>query len=330
MRCIALAQKARTDGWRPIFTLASGSESIEPRLHQEGFLTERVTGVPGGAEDAGQTIDLAHKHRAAHLVVDGYRFGSDFQKSIKDAGFRLLAVDDYGHADHYWADLVLNQNVYAEEEPYRNREAYTRLLLGCRFALLRREFLADARPSPRLTVRAERILVTLGGADPDNATHKVVQALAGVKSRPVQAVVVVGASNPNWATLEQAARSASVPVRLERSVTNMPELMAWAQVAVSAGGSTCWELAYMGLPNLTLVLAENQKPIAEALHERGVAENLGWHNDVTTERIAEALETLLGDGRQREMMSQAGRKLVDGKGAERVATEFLRPQGALG
>ncbi len=49
----------------------------------------------------------------------------------------VLAVDDYGHAGHYTADLVLNQNLHAREELYQDREAHTRLLLGNRFALLR-------------------------------------------------------------------------------------------------------------------------------------------------------------------------------------------------
>ncbi len=53
----------------------------------------------------------------------------------------MLFIDEQlGHAAHYSADLVLNQNAFADEGLYPRRDASTRLLLGPRFALLRHEF----------------------------------------------------------------------------------------------------------------------------------------------------------------------------------------------
>ncbi|HEX3049196.1 MAG TPA: GNAT family N-acetyltransferase, partial [Aggregatilineaceae bacterium] len=96
------------------------------------------------------------------------------------------------------------------------------------------------------------------------------------------------------------------------------ELMAWADVAVTASGSTCWELLYMGLPSAVIVLAENQEPIARDLSERGAVINLGWQHDLSDEQIGAALRDLIEDEARRKRMSETGRALVDGRGAERV------------
>ena len=98
----------------------------------------------------------------------------------------------------------------------------------------------------------------------------------------------------------------------------MPDLMAWADIAVSGGGSTSWENAFMGLPALMLVLAENQRPIAERLDAIRVGINLGDHSVLTAEVIASRLHSLSCDRLAREVMSKNGRQLIDGEGADRV------------
>jgi spore coat polysaccharide biosynthesis predicted glycosyltransferase SpsG len=98
----------------------------------------------------------------------------------------------------------------------------------------------------------------------------------------------------------------------------MPSLMAWADIAVTGGGSTSWESAFMGLPSLVLVLADNQSAIASGLHEAGVALNLGSHKNVGSKEIVTKLKALMGNQRWRKQMSLLGKRLVDGQGSKRV------------
>ncbi|MEP6664777.1 MAG: GNAT family N-acetyltransferase, partial [Verrucomicrobiota bacterium] len=95
-------------------------------------------------------------------------------------------------------------------------------------------------------------------------------------------------------------------------------LMAKADLAIAAGGSTAWELAYMGLPALVLILAENQRANAERLGEAGIAENLGLASTAMPEVLAEQIKKLASDPDRRVAMSQNGRALVDGFGNMRV------------
>ena len=331
MRCLALAQAWQDQGRQVIFILSNKSPALEARLLSEKMLVLHLSVEVGSDEDAHQTIDFTRQFAAQWLVVDGYHFGAAYQKAVKDFGTSLIFIDDYGHADHYCADLVLNQNISANQDLYINRETYTKLLLGTEYTLLRREFWQWRDWQRVINPIATNILVTLGGGDPDNVTLKVLQALATLPNssrsplnqETLDIKIVVGSNNPHFQQLDAFCQDLNLSIKLLQNVTNMPELMAWADLAIAAGGSTNWELAFMGLPSLVITIADNQKAIAAELDRQGVIINLGWHQEVTIEKISLVLRELIGDRPRREGMSQKGRDLVDGNGAMRVVSEMV-------
>ena len=67
-------------------------------------------------------------------------------------------------------------------------------------------------------------------------------------------------------------------------IPNMPSLMNWADLAITAGGSTSWELAFMGVPNLIINFAKNQVSNSEQLHDSGLAMNLGDYKRISDDR----------------------------------------------
>ncbi|MEQ9667160.1 UDP-2,4-diacetamido-2,4,6-trideoxy-beta-L-altropyranose hydrolase [Coleofasciculus sp. G2-EDA-02] len=318
MRCLAIAQAWQEVEEPVILVMATLTPALETRLKLESLEVIHLSIQPGSTDDARATVAVVKGLGINWVVVDGYHFGTEYQQILKKAGLSLLFLDDYGHAEHYWADIVLNQNVYADEFLYVNREPYTQLLLGTRYALLRQEFWQWQGWQRVISPVANKILVTLGGGDADNVTLKVIQALKMIETEILEVVVVVGGSNPHYEQLQLAIDLSRGSMRLEKNVTNMPELMAWADVGVVAGGSTSWELAFMGLPSIVLILADNQRPIAETLGEMGVAVNLGWHEDVSVTDIAQAMKRLLLSSGMRAEMARCGQELIDGEGTARV------------
>jgi UDP-2,4-diacetamido-2,4,6-trideoxy-beta-L-altropyranose hydrolase len=322
MRCLALAQACQDRGGRPIFAMAGGDPAIAARLAREGMALVSLASPPGSAADAAEVTQLALAAPTAWVVVDGYHFDAAYQRRLKDAGLRLLVIDDYAHAGQYHADIVVNQNLGAAAALYPRRRPGSRLLLGPAYVLLRREFL-KWRDWPReIPPKAGKVLVTLGGSDPDNATLKVLKALLQVKVEGLTAMVVVGGANPHRQELQSWVRKAAPLIRLETDVEDMPRRLAWAEAAVAAPGSTAWELAFMGVPSLLLVLAENQRAKAEHLQALGVAHYLGWQQEVDSEAMAGALTQLLLSAETRAQMSRRGRELVDGQGAWRVMRQL--------
>jgi UDP-2,4-diacetamido-2,4,6-trideoxy-beta-L-altropyranose hydrolase len=321
MRCMALGQAWQDAGGRAIFAMAEATPAVEERLRGEGFEVVRPAVPVGSAADAEETSRLALAQNASWVVVDGYEFGAEYQASLKNRGLKVLFIDDNGHARHYSADLVLNQNAHASEALYPSRDSSTRLLLGPRFAMLRREFKSWRSWERNTPAVARRVLVTMGGSDPENVTQLVADAI--LSEGGFQVTIIAGGSNPHLARLRELADSDSA-VRLVENTSSMPELIASADVAVAGAGTTSWEMCFLGLPALLLVLADNQQGVADKLCEQGIMVNLGRASNVAKSAIVAQLKSLADSPIRRREMSESGRALVDGRGAERVVAALKR------
>ena len=317
MRCLALVQAHRDEGGDATFLMAGVPAAFAARASAEGVTVDTLAAVPGSAADAVETAERACVVGARWVVVDGYHFGDDYQRALVDAGLQVLAFDDHGHAGHYWAQLVLNQNRGARAETYASRAPYTRLLLGVRHVLLRREFRAWEAAPRAVPARARTVLVTLGGSDPDNVSTRLLTGLAGVPG-PLEIQVLIGGANPHRGALEQTAAASPHAVTLVVDAHDMADRMVWADLAVTAAGGTAWELARVGTPQVSVAIADNQRPAAAALAERGVAVGLGWHAELTTDAVARAVTRLADDAPARAGLADRGRALIDGRGAQRV------------
>jgi UDP-2,4-diacetamido-2,4,6-trideoxy-beta-L-altropyranose hydrolase len=261
------------------------------------------------------------------LVLDHYRLDARWEKALRPMARKIMVIDDLADRPHA-CDLLLDQNLYrAPGQRYSGKvPAECRQLLGPEFALLRPEFrraretresraaqIPRARPSRRL-------FVFFGGSDPGDETSKALAALAHLGPEGADADVVVGSSNPHRHKVE-AACAALGGVRFHCQVGNMAELMAEADVALGAGGTTTWERCCLGLPALVAVLADNQAELADTADESGVAVNLGRGENLRPEDYVRALRALTPERAQ--AMETRCRALVDGLGCARVATTIM-------
>ncbi len=348
MRCIALAQAWQEQGGGITFLSHCDSEALHQRIIDEGFDFIPIEKPCPHPDDLTQTLSVLKRHapclprgilaqwntnsipsgrRLFHwgpmphapswLVLDGYHFTSDYQKAIREIGYKLLVIDDMAHLDHYRADILLNQNIHASCLHY-SCDRDTVKLLGCEYVLLRREFLKYKDWKREIPEKAKKILVTMGGSDPDNVTLKVVKALNSLNDQDLEVKIVAGPANPNINSLEKELRLSPFTFHLLYNVGNMPELMTWADMAISAGGSTCWEVAFMGLPFLTIVLTDNQTNISRGLCEEGASFDMCWHTELSSEKIALSLLDIIDNRNVRKKYSIAGQQLVDGRGARMV------------
>ncbi len=321
MRCLALTQAWQANGGNATFISYCESDVLRQRIESGGIDLIPLDKPHPDPSDLRTTLGTLEGTNC-WLALDGYHFDATYQQAVRSAGHRLLVIDDYAHLPRYHADVLLDQNINAECLTYQtNPEA--RLLLGNRYVLLRSEFLAWRGWRREIPNVARKLLITLGGSDPTNTTLKIIRAIQNVDVAEVEAKVVIGADNPHYNELQLAAKHSHVPMQLVREAKAMSELMAWADVAVSAGGTTCWELAFMGLPNVVLVMAENQGPNAIGLQEAGAAVNLGWFTEADEAMVSKVLNELAYDPGRRAAMSEGGRRLVDGLGSARVADTLV-------
>jgi UDP-2,4-diacetamido-2,4,6-trideoxy-beta-L-altropyranose hydrolase len=310
MRCLALAQAWQDHGGEAVFALAESTSAILARLAGENCGVVSVAGCIGSAEDANHTVELARAHSAQWVVLDGYHFDTGYQERIKSGGRKLLCVDDMGECECYVADLVLNPNLNASETSYRNRHPSTRLLLGPRYALLRREFVKWRTWNRDILALAQRVLITIGGSDPDGLTRKLLEfpEFPGLVS-----TFVLGGSAREPPDFQE-----SPAAELIRDQGDMAQIMARSDIAVICGGVTLWESLFMGCVTLSYARNPVQKEIMEQLDQMGAVVDLGSIDAFERHTLAKKIADLAVSFERRRAMSEFGRQLVDGRGAERV------------
>ncbi len=326
MRMIALAQAWQRRGGTVTLAARECAESLANRLNCENISLHRLPEFQRGSLDDARAMRQLASELAVHaLVVDGYEFGGDYQLQIRSTCRPLLVVDDYGHTDQYHCDIILNQNPGAVPELYGFREAGTKLFIGPRFAMLRNEFLVSNETRSEAGAPAEqalRLLVTLGGSDEANITGLVLNAIATIRDIPLSVRVLVGSCNPHASQLLEQAQS--MPnVSIWQNVTDMASQYTDADFAIAAGGTTNWEMCLFGLPRMLVVLADNQRAVAAALHNAGAVHNLGSATDLTKESLAASIMRLVNEKQTRQRLAKQSRVLVDGWGAARVVDELL-------
>ncbi len=327
MRCLALAQAWQLEGGHAIILSHCESDALRKHITDAGIEFMPVADPHPDSQDLETTLEVLRTRSSgtignpAWLVLDGYHFDPVYQQAVRAEGYHLLVIDDLANLPAYHADILLNQNLGAEKLKY-NCDPDTTLLLGSRYTLLRQEFLAWRGWKREIPDTAHKILVTMGGSDPGNMTLKVIRALGQVKMGGLEVVIIVGGSNPHHEVLQSASRNPQLKIRLERDISKMPELMSWADVAVTAGGSTCWELVFMTVPSLVMSIAENQLGVVNQLEALGIAVNLGWHQQVTSNQIAKSLKNLLTSSEMRRAIAQQCHAQVDGDGIDRVLSHI--------
>ncbi|HEX3145726.1 MAG TPA: UDP-2,4-diacetamido-2,4,6-trideoxy-beta-L-altropyranose hydrolase, partial [Pyrinomonadaceae bacterium] len=248
MRCLALAESWRAGGADATFLGQCENQALRERATSSGIGFISLASVHPDRDDLKQTFAVAEqmtRGTAAKLkpwvVLDGYHFDTGYQQAVRAAGYSSVVVDDINDRQTYHADILLNQNLGGEQLPY-SCDGDTELLLGPRYLLLRHEFLAWkkwVRSIPRI---ARRVLLTMGGADPDNVTKLVLDSLRYAAVDNLEVTVVIGANNPHYDELNSMVTSlngTTTNVRLIHNAANMPELMSEADIAVSNAGSTC-------------------------------------------------------------------------------------------
>ncbi|MFG1707175.1 PseG/SpsG family protein [Nonomuraea sp. M3C6] len=297
VRCVALAEELRARGVEVVFLGdVSGSEWARAQLRERGF--PLVAAPPAPVRLAA----LARELRLDAVVLDSYHLPQDTGAVLRDAGFPVLAIVD-GDPLGQEADLYLDQNLGAEHRDL----PLSRRLAGARYVLLR-DSVRRRRRAPRAGP-VPRVLCFFGGTDSAGVAPAWAEALRAT-GVPFQGTVV-----------SPAPFAAGGPITVIPPTDRLPELMAGADLVVTAAGSAVWELLYLGVPTALSWVADNQLIGYRELVGRGAAAGLGRAPGADA---VDLLARLLTHPAVREEHGRRGGGLVDGKGRERVADALLK------
>jgi UDP-2,4-diacetamido-2,4,6-trideoxy-beta-L-altropyranose hydrolase len=310
MRCLALAQAWLDRGGRAIFASAELSPALEARLQDENIELRRI--------NASSVAETTWAEGGDWVVLDGYHFDTALQKHLAECGFRVLAIDDNGHSNPANAHLLLNPNLHACPTLHAGHAPHTELLLGPRFAPLRREFIhLQPKSAENLTRPVQRLLISLGGADPANRTLDVLRLVTSQLRADVHVRVIVGGSNPHLPSLhEYVFRQRQIELIVD--ARDMAQHYLWADAAILPASTSCLEAFRCGLPCILVASVDNQRKIAAHVRAQGLATAVEAENSLPAEDFLSALQLLINDAQYRVTQSVQTSRMVDGQGCRRI------------
>ncbi len=316
MRCLALSQVFLAGGWSVGF--AATKETFDTVKAFASINFKKLI-LDTGIEEEANAITARWSKGVEVLIVDHYGRDNSFERACQGWAERIVVIDDLADRAHD-CDLLFDSNA-TSEIPYRRQVPKTcRIFVGPSYALLDPAF-ARARPaalSRRDGRPVERVFVSFGQIDAANVTERALTALdaAGFGGA---VDIVLGRAAPNLAAVKTHVNER---ITLHINVSNVPELMSLADIAIGAAGATSWERCCLGLPSIVVRIADNQRYLGPLLAQSGAAIDLGPHNTVTDAELTDAMKNVLADKIKRRLMAEAASRLVDGEGTRRTFEEI--------
>lgn len=330
MRCLTLADELRRHTARVSFICRAEPGNLIAFLERKKYSVYILpSGIdPGTDAQLTQGFLKNYQENVDWIIVDHYRLDISYESALRIYGRAIMVIDDLADRPHD-CNLLLDQNYHQNVGRYKHLiPDGCKCLLGPNYALLRPQFRECRKHMQRKYDDVRRLLVFLGGADPTNETCKVLRAIHLLRRPELEIDVVIGASNPHRQEIEAFA-SCMPSVKCHTHVENMANLMAKVDIGIGAAGTSTWERCCLGLPSIVMILADNQRDIAEDLDQENTVNNLGWYAMVTENDICQAMQKLIYDPRRREQMSTQSQALVDGEGTGRVVKSMITVHATL-
>lgn len=321
-RCLSLAEALHSKGAETVFLLDRADLVAKTKVANTGADLLELAHISSLGHDLQFVVKCIKNRGAAAVVLDGYRFDQQYLDGLSREACCLF-IDDL-RTLHPNTALILSQNPEVKESDYELREG-SRPLLGLEYALIAPNLLRYRLDHPRIVrERAERLLISFGGSDPNQLCAKALQGLVSSKYQYEIKVVAGGGIPSSVAAAKSAAEQSHHKVEVLEWVDDMPVLMTWADFALCGSGVTSYEMCCLGLPMVVVTPVDNQVPISKGLQDKKLIHHLGWWEEVDGEQMAQAVDNLALNQSERVRLAEAGQIAIDGRGAERVAGELLK------
>lgn len=324
MRCLTLARALVERGAECAFV---ESRAAAPILRRFGWPAQTLLAM-ADAQDLAALItsaeDFAERLEVDAIVVDHYGVDARQEQALRIDGRRLVVIDDLADRPHA-CDLLVDPGYGRRREHYDGLiDADCATLLGPSHALVRPDFgsarqRALGRRAKHGPVR--RALLALGLTDVGGVTGRLVEALSNVLGE-ARLDIVLGSEAPSLPALRAAAQT-DRRLHLWVDTAEMASLMADADIAIGAGGSSVWERATVGLPSVTVILAENQRAMVGQMAEASLTLAVDATDPGFETQLREGWSALAGDQGLRWRLTESSAELCDGRGAERVAEAMI-------
>ncbi len=315
MRCVALCEMLQ-GMFHLKFAIQNPSASLLQLLHTVVVEVIPLPETKNNREDALHLLAVISKEDI--LVLDGYAFDSAYQKISKEGCRKLVYIDDLV-AGHQYADVLINHNGLIQASDYEASSG-TIFLLGTGYALVRKVFFDKKDINHIAPAKIKNaILINLGGADPDNISLKILNALLSVQSN-YSITLIVGAANKNGESFKPFQDSSAIIIKRNLSAEEMIDEINRCTVAIVSCSTIAYEVSILNKPFIGLLTASNQMSNAAFFKKNKLA------LDVLDKNVEESVlvKSLEFNAEKWEETLNQQRLFFDGKTIERFQQAFKK------
>ena len=289
-------------------THETSTDSVIPITYKTAFIPKEIS-----IDEEPEWIAANFSPNEFIIIADGYQFSTSYQKHIKTKGYILIYIDDLAK-EHMYADVVVNHSPYIQNIHYK-KEAYTKLALGTKYALIRPLFLKEAKQIK--TIEAVNCaFVCFGGADPFDLTLKAVKALLQVSSFTNIQVVLGGAYKHEKIFKVEEANNDKLKIHRNLSEIDLILIMKQCNFAIVPASTILYELACVKMPILCGFYVDNQELIYKGfLNSKAIYKGGDWKN-YTVSNFLNNIENILRENKFNSQL-KAQTELFDSKIAAR-------------
>ena len=249
------------------------------------------------------------------VVTDSYEIPADQISAVRATCSVMAIIDGDDRGIH--ADLYLDHNLGAESGVWAD-STRERLLAGSEFALIRDAILERRRNNPWLTRSPiPHIVAVMGGSDPTGTIVRVASALCDVDGKFTASIVV----DSRWRQDVERTLEDKPGCNVLAPTAGLPDLLGSADIAISASGTSAWELCTLGIPSLLIAVVENQSDSLARMVEQGLVVGLDLTKEAASTAnvtMREDINLLLSNDHKREELSRLCLESFDGQGKQRV------------
>lgn len=318
MRCITLARELSSDPAMNVEFVTRAEKAALRSIEQAGFPVHSLPRVISRDQARPILREIMIQTAACAFLTDLRELEPADLAGAREAGLLTAVIDEWGNKE-IQAELLFNGTAVPSWRRYVAGPSVS-CYLGLAYALLEPAFARVHDEFREIPEKARRILIVLGGDDPFHLTVKIMESLERLPD-PLEVTVLIGPAflEEDEAQIYRHARRSRHRVTVMKNAQNVAQRMREADLSVIGGGLTALEAACAGTPALIVCEVNHQVETAAALEQEGAAVNLGLGVQASHEKISGKVAVLLSGRQERFALSRAGKRLVDGRGTERVA-----------
>lgn len=324
MRTLAIASELRKQEARVIFVCADSC--MQEIIEDFGFSLKILnTDSLNIVQELPVFEELIKQWSPDAILVDSYAVNARYLQEI-GKNTPLVYFDDFGTCP-YCAAGIISYGISAQKDIFERmyEKTQTKLWIGTQYVPLREEFTIQQPPPIHQAVC--NILLTVGGGDSLNITSTVLRTFLERKVfKNVTIQVIVGKLNPNKKIITILSEKHPKRIVIHENVTEMASLMCQCDLAISAGGTTLYELCACGVPTICFCYADNQEAHIQEFAKKGVIPFAGDYRtepQKVIERFIQYFEDMKSVTKRKQQQEKM-RLIVDGRGAERLAQELQK------